>query len=111
MADDGLVTYHRVAFVLMSILELSVSGTCFRRTVEVALAEALEACKVQCRSQEMLLEAAGAADLEAHRQEHRALLDRLAVACLCIDESAALVELLEFLREWWPAHVWQREMA
>lgn len=108
--EEIVVDPHREVYALMVILELSVPGPYFRRTVEFALDEALTASVVRCRQEEARMEAAGFAGLQAHCREHLIMLDRLTVAWMHSGEPEALAELLGFLREWWPTHGWQWEL-
>lgn len=110
-ADTNMAgAHHRLVEVLIDLLDLATTQNCFAQTARLALAEALTPAMEQCRQEEARMEMAGLSGLAIHRQEHAAMLDRLAKASLRIDDPGTNAELLEFLYGWWFRHVWRREI-
>jgi hemerythrin-like metal-binding protein len=76
------------------------------RTVRGMLSRATELMRLHVESEERLLELHGFPGLAAHRAEQQRLLGRLAQFDIRFEQrqSAAVYELVEFLRKWFTTH-------
>lgn len=110
---DELDAQHKVLVGLVNEMHNAIDQGYGDEVVESILTRLTEYTRIHFAVEESLMRLAGYPDLEAHREEHRALIVQINTLRGRADtgEPAISVELMHFLKDWLTTHIMVSDQA